>query len=263
MIAHEVGVSIVELPAEKVSEILASPQAQLRTARYKKAVFIAGELVFKGPYKAQDKALLKNLTFNYAIELLEEALQLPERQRASLRWNFLGYAGDDQYYLASPNIGSRKSIAFEVVNSKIEMNAKIVKRGEAVGRVSDLEGTERLTLEIKLAALQHLYLRFLLDIGDSGTHNVLIREDNPASGRLIAGIDLEERRAIKGQQSRLAHLFKKPPSKRQLFLYESETCKIRSFSNRRLDRHTLDGLRAGGIDLDRLKENMKTWERSK
>jgi hypothetical protein len=263
LIAHQVGVPIVELSVARIAEIMASPQAQLRTARYKKAVFIAGELVFKGPYKAQDKALLKNLTFNYAIELLEEALQLPERQRASLRWNFLGYAGDDQYYLASPNIGSRKSIAFEVVNSKIEMNAKIVKRGEAVSRVSDLERTERLTQEIKLAALQHLYLRFLLDIGDSGTHNVLIREDNPAGGRLIAGIDLEERRAIRVKGSRLDHLFKKPPSKRQISLYESETCKIRSFSNRRLDQHTADGLRAVGIDLERLKENMETWERSK
>lgn len=262
-LARQVGVSIVELPAEKVTEILASPQAQLRTARYKKAVYIVGELVFKGPYKAQDKALLKNLTFNYAIELLEEALQLPEWQRASLHWEFLGYTSDNQYYLAVPNVGRSKGIPFEVVNSKIEMNAKIVRRGEAVRRISDLEGTEQLTADIKLATLQHLYLRFLLDIGDSGTHNVLIREDNPVSGRLIAGIDLEERRAIKEQQSQLEHLFKKPPSKRQISLYESEPCKIRSFSNRRLDQHTVDGLIAVGIDLERLKENMETWERLK
>jgi hypothetical protein len=262
LIAFQVGVPIVELSAEKVLEILDSPQAQLRTARYKKAVFIAGELVFKGPYKAQDKALLKNLTFNYAIELLEEALQLPEWQRGSLRWEFLGYAGNDQYYLVVPNVGRRKDIPYEVVNSKIEMNAKVVRRGEAVRRVSDLEGTERLTADIKLAALQHLYLRFLLDIGDSGTHNALIREDNPASGRLIAGIDLEERRAIKEQQSQLEHLFKKPPSKRQIFLYESEACKIRSFSDRQLDQHAVDGLIAVGIDLERLKENMETWNGS-
>ncbi len=261
-IAQHAGVPIVELSAEKVAEIMASLQAQLRTARYKKAVYIAGELVFKGPYKAQDKALLKNLAFNYAIELLEEALQLPEWQRASLRWEFLGYAADGQYYLASPNVGRSKDIAFVVVNSKIEMNAKIVRRGEAVKRISDLEGSERLTQEIKLASLQHLYLRFLLDIGDSGTHNVLIREDNPVSGRLIAGIDLEERRAIKGQKSRLDHLFKKPASKRQISLYELEACKIRSFSDRQLHQHTVDKLEAVGIDLERLKENIETWNGS-
>jgi hypothetical protein len=102
-----------------------------------------------------------------------------------------------------------------------------------------------------------------LDIGDSGTHNVLIREDNPANGRFIAGIDLEERRANRVKESRLDHLFKKPPSKRQISLYESEACKIRSFSDRQLDQHTVDGLIAVGIDLDRLKENMETWERSK
>ena len=96
---------------------------------------------------------------------------------AHLPWEFLGNAGDNQYYLAAPNVGRRRAIPFEVVNSKIERNVKIVRRRDAVERVSDLEGTDRLTQDIKLAALQHLYLRFLLDIGDSGTHNVLIRED--------------------------------------------------------------------------------------
>ena len=64
-----------------------------------------------------------------------------------------------------------------------------------------------MTDEIKLASLQHLYLRFLFDIGDSGTHNILIRKDYEHTGRLIAGIDLEEKRGIKVKESQLAHLF--------------------------------------------------------
>ena len=98
-------------------------------------------------------------------------------------------------------MGKRKNIPFELVTTKIETNVKVVPRGEAVRRVSDIERNGQLTDDIKSATLQHLYLRFLLDIGDSGTHNVLIREDYDSTGRLIAGIDLEERRGIKEKES--------------------------------------------------------------
>jgi hypothetical protein len=233
----------------------------LRTARYKKAVYIVGEHVFKGPFNSHDAALINNLRFNHALEFLETALQLPEWQRASLPWKFMGYSGDDQYYLAASNIGRRQAIPFEVMNSKIEKNAKIVKRKDAVHRVSDIEGMARLIQDIKLAALQHLYLRYLLDIGDSGTHNILIREDHSISGRLIAGIDLEEKRSFKEKESRLMHLFKKPPSRKQIGLYEADVCRIKCFSNRHLDEHTLGRLRDAGIDLERLNENMQQWER--
>ena len=52
---------MVELTAEKLAEIKTSPQAQLRTARYKKAVYLVGDLVFKGPYKAHETSLINNL----------------------------------------------------------------------------------------------------------------------------------------------------------------------------------------------------------
>ncbi len=159
--------------------------------------------------------LMKNLRYTYALELLEAALQLPEWQRGSLGWEYLGCGDDNQYYLVAPNVGKWKNIPFELVTTKIETNVKVVPRGEVVRRVSEIENNGQLTDEIKSASLQHLYLRFLLDIGDSGTHNVLIREDYDSTGRLIAGIDLEERRGIKVKESRLDHLFKKTPSKKQ------------------------------------------------
>jgi hypothetical protein len=259
LMARQIGIPIVELTAEKVAEVQASPQAQLKTARYKKAVYLGGELVFKGPYKAHETALINNMRFNYAMGLLENALELCELERGSLPWEFLGYAGDDQYYLAASNVGMRRSIPFEVVNSRIERNVKVVKRGDAVERVSDREGTERLTEDIKLAALQHLYLRFLLDIGDSGTHNVLIREDYSASGRLIAGIDLEETRSFKVKERKLDCLFKKPPSKRQVQLYWAEVHEIRSFSDVQFNPETSAMLEGVGVDLTRLTENMARW----
>jgi hypothetical protein len=259
-IAQHAGVPIVQLKAENVAKIQASPQAQLRTARYKKAVYLVGKFVFKGPYKAHETSLINNLRHSYAIGLLENALELCEWERGSIPFEFLGFTGDDQYYLAAANVGRQKDIPFDVVSSKIEMNVKIVRRKDSVDRVSDVEGTERLTEDIKLAALQHLYLRFLLDVGDSGTHNILIRKDYLTSGRLISGIDLEEKRGVKKNGSRLEHLFKKPPSRRQVQLYEADVCRIKSFSDGHLDEQTLGRLRDAGIDLGRLSENMELWE---
>jgi hypothetical protein len=262
-LVHKVEVPICELSAQKISEIKDAPRGQLRTAIYKKPNYIVQDLVFKGPYTSDKDflRLMKNLRYTYAIELLEAALQLHEWQMGSLRWVYLGCGSDNQYYLVAPNVGKWKNIPRQRVNSGLETNVEVVPRGEAVDRVSDIEKTGLLTDHIKAATLQHLYLRFLLGIGDSGTHNVLIREDSDSTGRLIAGIDLEERRGIVEKERRLDHLFKKAPSKIQVCLYESVICKIKSLSYSQLEQHTLKSLSAVGVDLKGLKENMELWER--
>jgi hypothetical protein len=258
-LARIVGVSIVKLSNQTLTKINDAPHAQLRTSNYKKAVYIVRDLIYKGPYASDDPRLMNNLKLTCALQLLEEALGLSEWQRASLPWECIGHNEDHQYFLVAPNVGSTRKIPFNVVSSKIETNVPIVPRGGIVRRVSEIEKNGRLTDEIKIAALQHLYFRFLLDIGDSGTHNVLIREDYKVSGRLVAGIDLEEKRAPKGKASRLDHLFKKGPSKIQASLYATVVNEIRVLCQHHLNQITLDGLNAVGIDLNRLRVNMKRW----
>jgi hypothetical protein len=258
-----VKVPIQEISAETLTSLNDAPQAQRRTSRLKKAVKIAGAAVFKGPY-ANDrdlKRLMNELRYTYAMELLEESMRLEPWQRGSLRWQCVGCWNDDQYYLMGPNVGKQKNIPFELATTKIESDVKVIPRGGHVCRVSDLEKNGLLTDEIKFASLQHLYLRFLLDTGDSGTHNILVRKDNHHSGRLIAGVDLEEKRADKVKESRLDHLFKKGPSKPQKSLYQSDVCDIKSISYYELDHQTIERLKTIGINLGRLKENMDLWER--
>ncbi len=146
------------------------------------------------------------------------------------------------------------------MSSKIETNVRVVPRGGCVKLVFDVEKNGRLTDEIKIASLQHLYFRFLLDIGDSGTHNILIREDYKTSGRLIVGIDLEENRKVEAKKSQLAHLFKKGPSKTQLALYEALVAEIKTLSPDDLDQDLLAKLGAVGIDLASVKRNIEIWE---
>jgi len=260
-LASEVNVHVQPLSAETMAKLKKAPQAQKRTAKFKKAVYIVEHLVFKGPYARDDLGLMNNLKYTYALQLLEAALILHERQRGSLRWKYLGWVDDNQYYLIAPNVGKRKNIPYEMVTTKIEKNVKVVPRGEIIKRVSDIEETENLTDDIKLATLQHLYLRFLLGIGDSGTYNVLVREDNNSTDRLIAGIDLEESRKIEEKKRRLALLFSKAPYRKHIVLYESDICKIKSISHHQLDQNTLDRLNDVGIDLERLKRNIELWEK--
>jgi hypothetical protein len=147
-----------------------------------------------------------------------------------------------------------------MVSSKLETDVPVVTRGGCVRRVADVEGNGRLTNEAKLAALQHLYFRFLLDIGDSGTHQILIREDYKTSGRLLAGVDIEERRGVKENHSRIDHLFKKAPSKAQRSLYAPVVGHIRAIDHHHLDRDTLGWLSAVRIDPESVKKNIKAWE---
>jgi hypothetical protein len=270
-IAENAGVPIKTLSAQTMAQLISAPQAQLRTANYKKAVKIVEDLVFKGPYTSDKDffRLMENLKYTHALELLEAALQLNGWQRGSLRWKFLGCWDDDQYYLVMPNVGKWKGFTHKRDNTKIEKNVKVVRRKTHIMRVSDIEGTELLTDDIKSAALQHLYLRFLLDIGDSGTHNILTREDHSGTGRLIAGIDLEEKitdnvkvKRSKEKKRRLNLLFKSGPFPKHISLYQSGVCKIKSLYYSQLYQHTLGRLRAVGIDLERLKDNMKLWMRT-
>ena len=261
-LVHNVGVPVCEISAEKISEIKDAPQAQKRTAEFKKGVYIVEDLVFKGPYTSDKDflRLMKNLRYAYTIELLEEALQLPEWRRGSLRWKYLGCWDDSQYYLVAPNLGKWKNIPIELVTTGVEKNVPVVPREVAVMRVLELENNGQLTDDIKLASLQHLYLRFLLGIGDSGTNNVLVREDSDSTGRLIAGIDLEERRDIKEKNQPLDLLFSKLYPK-HIGLYGSYISKIKLLSYDQLDQRTLDRMKAVGIDLGRLKANAELWER--
>jgi hypothetical protein len=263
ILAHIAGVPIRKLSADTVTELKAAPQAQRRTAKYKKFVYVVNGLVFKGPYTCEEPSFLNNLRYAYAIKTLEEALQLEELHRGSLQWKYIGYDDDNRYYLVASNVGKRQDVPFELVTTKIETNVKVVPRGGHVSRVAELERNGRLTDDIKAAALQHLYLRFLLDIGDSGTHNILIREDAGSSGRLIAGVDLEERRAVKMKERRLDHLFKKGPSKEQIPLYIADIRKIKTLSDSQLDNRILDRLSRVGIDLNRLRVNTELWQNLK
>ncbi len=243
---------ILPIPIVEINDTtIIGPQAQKKTSAAKKCVYIVNDLAIKGPYLPSDQKLMYNLQFTQALMLIEDELQLEEKYRTTLPWKELWKTSKGEYYLIADNIGDHQKLETEKVTTKLETNVEVIKRGTFVKRVSELEEPHG---EIKIASLQHLYLRYLLDIGDSGTHNILVREDQ--TERFVVGNDLEEKRKIKDTQHKLELLFKKI-SKKDKILYQDFVDKIQILNQ--LSSNLKDKLESLEIDTNTVVERIEKW----
>ena len=213
---------------------------QRRTGKHKKSVFIDSNEIFKGPYDAAQpgdkKKLLNNLYFTRALLVLENCLNIDEKYRSILDWSgIIRIDTTSEYYLKQKSIGILTDAEdYEVVTTKIENDVKVLRRGSHIYRLIELEKDPSTFLnknpDICQAAVQHFYLRYLLNVGDSGTWNILVRRDG-ISG--VCGIDFEEFRSEKCKTIRdpMAMLFSKI-SKQQRLLYAPYINKIKIFDEK-------------------------------
>lgn len=197
----------------------AAPTAQLRTSRHKKYVYVDGDTVRKGPYVPQEKALLlaeRNLAM---LQLLQEVCQIPNYLRTDLPFRKDMASELGRTYLVYENVGMPpKQTDAKRASTKIDRDVLVLGRGTFVQRVSDRERAGELTTQQAEAALQHLYFRYLMNVGDSGTHNILVRHQPSSDGQLVVGIDMEENRSGTPMNGTLGLLFKRP-SKLQTIIY--------------------------------------------
>jgi hypothetical protein len=229
-------------PASFISEELSNlAHGQRRTGAHKKAVFISSDYVYKGPYLASSqgdtKRVLYNLYFTRALLTLEQHLKIPEHLRSIIDWHsVIKIDNTDQYYLKQKSIGKLPTSEddLEMVTTKVETNVKVLRRGSHVNRLIELEkdqsNFEGDIKPIYQACVQHFYLRYLLNIGDSGTWNILVRRDG-VNG--ICAIDFEEIRAgkIKKGSDPLAMIMSKV-SKQQRDIYGPYVNDITIFENK-------------------------------
>ena len=212
------------------------PHGQRRTSAHKKAVFISTDYVYKGPYRGNSpgdvKKFLNNLYFTRALIALEEDLKLSEDLRSIVDWHSVIKISDvDEYYLKQKALGnlSTDENDRELVTTKVEKNVQVLRRGSHIHRLVELENDQDNFPEIYRATIQHFYLRYLLNVGDSGTWNILVRRDED---QRICGIDFEELRSekVKKATDSLTMIMSKV-SKRQRQLYQSYTNQIEIFRN--------------------------------
>jgi hypothetical protein len=196
---------------EEVSRISCLPKAQLLTAKWKKFVNVDDHVVYKGPYDIEDKKLIRNLQVAAALSFLEVELVGGESHKY---FNYYLQNGSN-IYLASDRFGltNLKDCHNEdiITYHKNEVSYDCYKRKSIVRRVCDLNQDE-ITPIIAFEVLDHLYLRFLLNVGDSGGHNMLYTGDNVSYKFKVQGIDFDEQCTIKNQSSRAECLFKRGSS---------------------------------------------------
>jgi len=210
-----------------------------------------------------------------ALKIIETLSGLPVGMKSLLEFEIK--EKDSYYFIVYKNIGktenmidSRSDMVDVTLLSKsfVEMSKKrgekepskkikIYPRG-VVKRISDIISLfpSKFTTEVKNATLQHLYYRYLLNVGDSGTQNVLYREDN--SPRLVAGIDMEEIRGRDQGATRLEYMFNSRYNKKvALFRDCIKNVKQLEFSKIEEYRSMFDKL---GIDINSIKEKIEKFD---
>jgi hypothetical protein len=178
------------------------PKAQLLTSSFKKYVHIDEEFVYKGPYQYNDRKLLRNLQCATALEYLEEQLIGVSHSYFS---HILQH--EDQYYIAARRIGHEYKDTDFIPCYKGGKQINILKRGSFCKRMCDLQPKE-ISSTIADEVVQHLYLRFLLNIGDSGPHNILYSASS-GTGFNVIGVDFDEYAMNNLKLSRAECLFKR------------------------------------------------------
>ena len=184
------------------------PLAQQRTSRYKKYVRIDFDKsrIIKGPYEKTEISFYKAIFWNYALIVLEKSSD----SKTAWKWTNIYVDDNDKYYLVTDFVSDN-------VKNETERNKSLKKTTEKFGKKSNVSFFDRnscvlgyrildliknkdlqklLTPTVKQDTVQHLYLRYLLKIGDTGLANMLY-VDRRGMEQKVAGIDLEEDRSPK------------------------------------------------------------------
>jgi hypothetical protein len=220
-LARITGVVVRAADAAFIREVQRLPLGQKRTSANKAFTHVADREVFKGPYPYQSLKLINNLRYPYLIEQMEDALGLPDERRGVYRWHgLLSCAGGSEcsYYFVGVNVDRPGRMRIRRFSTRVDADCEAVERETLVRRVCECEKVKErgrfvrhpgLDEAVALASLQHLYFRYLLNLGDSGTHNILVREDRANGGQVIAGNDFDEQRSGKEPRTVLGCLFRK------------------------------------------------------
>jgi hypothetical protein len=253
------GYVLTNIDLKEEDRIQLLPRGQKRTATYKKSVFIDKYLTYKGPYDFNDQKLLNNLKNAKAILILEKFLGISPTTIQD--WQKILKTNNKQYYLVLENVGKiLEKYDTESVTTKIETNVLIIKRNTFVKRVSELEKeSQKMCPLVCVSCLQHLYLRYLLGIGDSGTHNILLNE-KPNGDSLVTGIDLEEVNSSNKMKinDRMKKLFKSHSSL-QKKIYEPYLNKIKVFNRKLSDEQEIELVKIH-FNKDEINKRISEWD---
>lgn len=182
---------ITQIDLKEKERIERMPIAQKRATIYKKFVRIDRDFVIKGPYYLNEKRFKKVVQVNSAMKIFDDYYGvdtfkqihsiLVYKQEYYIRWQLIGNYDDIQLVEQTTTVDKEMFVS--------------VKRGTLCKRITDIEKSPlHFTPKIANDVVHHLYFRYLLEISDSGPHNILFDEQTQS----ICGIDFDEtKREIK------------------------------------------------------------------
>ena len=191
-----------------LSQSLSSPEAidktisdgymaQKRTSSQKKATYMSPDLVVKGPYSASSGSFKLHKKSYQMFCAVEEILELPAELRTTIHTDI--YENKDGHWLVMPNLGNFDAGCFHESDTKLDGTINVIKPDGTGARGNShlhqiLSKVPNPSREACRAALQHIYIRLILGIGDAGIHNMLLPLHR-APGQIVVGYDFEEERS--------------------------------------------------------------------
>jgi hypothetical protein len=204
---------ITDIDSDEYAKLLCLPMAQKRCSIYKKYVRVSKDYIIKGPYLLRDKTFRRVLMANKAMKALDDHFETTTFQEID---SIVFY--DKEFYIRWRLIGDYDSMELYEGSTKVDKYGIYVKRNTMNKRVSDIEKDPSLfNQDLAKQIITHLYFRFLLEIGDSGSHNILY-DDNQKS---VIGIDFDESRKDCTGLTRFKLLFGMHPTLFRERLYEN------------------------------------------
>ena len=176
------------------------PLAQRRTGKNKKFVRIdfKSQRIIKGPYRVSEPAYQNAIKFNKALALLDaNTVQDTRWKSTAWKWEAVYRIGEEHYLVAPlvaipdldvPSVRNVETWKDGYTYECYERNSKVLG-----WRIKDLIDEGQLNdPQTKEAVLQHLYLRYVLGVGDTNVGNMMKVENTE---QLVAGLDLDEVRS--------------------------------------------------------------------
>jgi hypothetical protein len=224
---HE-GLPIIPYHASQIKEQTDLVKAQLLTSASKVPTYVGQFHIYKGPYSSKqfhDPTSRFNRCIKYTemLQDMEDTLGLKGFMRTTLPIRYIAQVEPTVdadlamrgYYLVWDNIGDWSALKTETKSSAINPEGLVMTKSSMIKNLSDYIP---LTHRHRLAATQHLYLRYVCGLGDSGPWNILVRY-NPTGnmdGQIVVGVDLEDMRgAIKATDTPVHLLVNKYSAKYQ------------------------------------------------
>jgi len=198
---------------ERIDQITALPVPNRRCSTYKKFIRVDRDCVYKGPYTLFEKKFYRELGNKFAIDMLCRKFNLPNINisiQSVLMFQYsIFYIKYDKVH--SPFLVPRLHDHRDCVGVTVKMIEKI----HNCLKVCDAEEL-LVDVEVRKSILQHLYFRYLLGIGDIGTHNILFDHDF----KQVYGVDFEEMGGVRNPNTKLECLDKKKDSLKKKMIFE-------------------------------------------